>query len=235
MNRDWPVDCVTASAASEQRWNEEQLSTLVTEPRLRFWRYTETALVLGCGQRSCLAQLPDSPIHALVRHAGGGAVLTGPWMLSLSVILPPDHPAVGQGILSSYRWLGESLAKALHRCWDVPAQALASHASRPSHWACFAGLSPWEVVADGRKLVGLAQVRRRTGVLLTAGILVNPPNWELLCEVMGKPLTDATVLKCATTSVSAYLDHLVTDRDVFPALSFAVHETLHSFSNPETL
>ncbi len=235
MKRDWLVDCLTASAAQEQRWNEEQLDTLVTEPRLRFWRYTEPALVLGCGQRANLAQLPDSAIQALVRHAGGGAVLTGPWMLSLSVILPPDHPAVGQCILSSYRWLGESLATALHKCWDVPAKALASHPIRPAHWACFAGLSPWEVVADGRKLVGLAQVRRRTGVLLTAGILVNPPDWALLCEAMGKPQTDATVLERATTSVSAYLDHMVTDRDVFPALSFAVHETLHSFSTQETL
>eukprot|EP01030_Chromulinospumella_sphaerica_P001408 gene1408-1380_t len=207
--------------AGEQRWIEQQLSTRVTQPITRFWRYTEPALVLGCGQRASLAQLPDSPIPALVRHAGGGAVLTGPWMLSLSVMLPPDHPAVSSGILSSYRWLGESLATALQNSWGVPAQALAKHASKPPHWACFAGLSPWEVVADGRKLVGLAQVRRSTGVLLTAGVLVSPPDWALLCHAMGKPLTDAMDLECATTSVSAYGGHAVTAHDVFPALALA--------------
>ena len=251
MKRDWPVDCLTVSAAEEQRWNEQQLSTLVTQPITRFWRYTEPALVLGCGQRASLAQLPDSPIPALVRHAGGGAVLTGPWMLSLSVMLPPDHPAVSSGILSSYRWFGESLATALQNSWGVPAQALAKHASKPEdtppnkpankplnstpHWACFAGLSPWEVVADGRKLVGLAQVRRRTGVLLTAGVLVSPPDWALLCQAMGKPLTDAMDLECATTSVSAHGGHAVTAHDVFPALALAVQEALHSFLPQETL
>lgn len=247
MKRDWPVDCLTVSAAEEQRWIEQQLSTLVTQPITRFWRYTEPALVLGCGQRASLAQLPDSPIPALVRHAGGGAVLTGPWMLSLSVMLPPDHPAVSSGILSSYRWLGESLATALQNSWGVPAQALATHAPKPAdkpantpvnsppHWACFAGLSPWEVVADGRKLVGLAQVRRRTGVLLTAGVLVSPPDWALLCQAMGKPLTDAMDLECATTSVSAYGGHAVTSHDVFPALALAVQEALHSFLPQETL
>jgi len=235
MKRDWPVECLTVSAAQEQRWNEQQLSTLVTEPRMRFWRYTEPALVLGCGQRASLAQLPDSAIPALVRHAGGGAVLTGPWMLSLSVMLPPDHLAASQGILSSYRWLGESLSKALQSSWGVPAQALAAHPTRAPHWACFAGLSPWEVVADGRKLVGLAQVRRRTGVLLTAGILVNPTDWALLCEAMGKPMTEAAELERATTSISAYQGHELTAHDVFPALSLAVHETLYSFLPQETL
>eukprot|EP01034_Spumella_vulgaris_P044296 gene44296-55086_t len=36
-------------------------------------------------------------------------------------------------------------------------------------WACYGGYSPWEVVVGRRKLVGLAQVRRRGGVLLVAG------------------------------------------------------------------
>jgi lipoate-protein ligase A len=131
--------------------------------------------------------------------------------------------------------LGESLAKALQSSWGVPAQALAKHASKPPHWACFAGLSPWEVVADGRKLVGLAQVRRSTGVLLTAGVLVSPPDWALLCQAMGKPLTDAMDLECATTSVSAHGGHAVTAHDVFPALALAVQQALHSFLPQETL
>ena len=124
---------------------------------------------------------------------------------------------------------------ALQNSWGVPAQALAKPANSPPHWACFAGLSPWEVVADGRKLVGLAQVRRSTGVLLTAGVLVSPPDWALLCQAMGKPLTDAMDLECATTSVSAYGGHAVTAHDVFPALALAVQQALHSFLPQETL
>jgi lipoate-protein ligase A len=54
-------------------------------------------------------------------------------------------------------------------------------------WACYGSLAPWEVVdAAGRKLVGLAQRRQRTGVLLVAGTLVTPPDWALLCAAMGQ-------------------------------------------------
>ena len=36
--------------------------------------------------------------------------------------------------------------------------------------ACFGTLSPYEVTANGRKLVGLAQIRRRNGVLVQSAI-----------------------------------------------------------------
>jgi lipoate-protein ligase A len=35
---------------------------------------------------------------------------------------------------------------------------------------CFGGCSPYEVVVEQRKVVGLAQIRRRNGMLLQAGI-----------------------------------------------------------------
>ena len=40
----------------------------------------------------------------------------------------------------------------------------------PAADACFGGLSPYEVLAGGRKVVGLSQTRRRPGALLQAGI-----------------------------------------------------------------
>ena len=67
-------------------------------------------------------------------------------------------------------------------------------------WACFGGLSPWEVVdAQGRKLVGLAQRRRQTGALLVAGTLLSPPDWPLLCEAYARP-HDAALLRQRTVS-----------------------------------
>ena len=51
----------------------------------------------------------------------------------------------------------------------------------------------WVVDAAGRKLVGLAQRRQRTGVLLVAGTLVTPPEWALLCSAMGQPQDEAAM------------------------------------------
>ena len=65
----------------------------------------------------------------------------------------------------------------------------------PVGWACFGSVSPWEVVdGEGRKLVGMAQRRRKQGVLLVAGTLVGPTDWRLLCDALGQP-ADAVALR----------------------------------------
>lgn len=143
----------------------------------------------------------------MTRESGGGAVLAGPWLVSASVVLPPGHPWVCDGLIDSYRRLGQLHVEVLKE-FGVPARALPpqelprtldSSAVNAVDWACFGGLSPWELVnAEGRKLVGLAQRRCRAGVLLVAGTLVGAVDWALLCDAMSHPqhqalLRDRTV------------------------------------------
>lgn len=208
-----PPPWTPPEAVREQLWNEEQLAQPVARPRFRLWQYQEPAVVLGCSQRRLLAQA-DGPVPVLLRQSGGGAVLTGPWMLGLSVALPPDHPLVRQGLVASYRWLGEAMAGALQQ-GGVGAQALAPEALRalPAEqrtavdWACFGGLSPWEVLAQGRKIAGLAQVRRASGVLLVGGVLLRPSPWQLMCEALGCAAADAQVLAATTISAGEAIAH----------------------------
>lgn len=183
----------------------------VSAPCWRVWTYQSPAVVLGCSQRS----LHESIEHRLggraelvERESGGGAVLTGPWLVSASVVLPHGHPWVSDGLLDSYRRLGQLHVAALKEV-GVPAQVLTSQELRFSNdtnsvrsvdWACFGGLSPWELVdVEGRKLVGLAQRKRQTGVLLVAGTLIGAADWSLLCDVMGQP-EDEPILRCRTVS-----------------------------------
>jgi lipoate-protein ligase A len=86
-------------------------------------------------------------------------------------------------------------------------------------WACFGGLSPWEVVVGQRKIVGLAQVRRRTGVLLASGTLISPPDWPLLCDALGSDPADAARLRACTTSCAEELGA--------PLLATVLAERLH--------
>lgn len=175
----------------------------------RLWRYREPAIVLGCSQRRLLAALDAHPdIAMLVRAAGGGAVLVGPWMLGLSALLPAAHPLAACGPVMSYRWLGECLAQSLqHVGIDAttlsPEALRARRAARPGpamDWACFGGLSPWEVLVGERKIAGLAQVRRRQGVLLVAGVLLQPPPWTLLSDRLGRSRDEARLLTLGCTS-----------------------------------
>lgn len=213
MSASGPTPTGGGVACAEQRWNEAQLLQPLARPVARLWHYDAPAIVLGCSQRRLLAAVDDgSGLPVLLRGSGGGAVLVGPWMLGLSVALPAAHALVRGGPVPSYRWLGEALAGVLQRfgiaATALPPAALAAPcADDPLAWACYGGLSPWEVVAQDRKLVGLAQVRRRTGVLLVGGLLLAPPPWSLLCRVLGRPKADARALAARTTSVHESAGH----------------------------
>ncbi len=191
-----PTAPTDATIAQEQDWNHRQMLQPVTQPRFRVWTYAQPGIVLGCSQRKyldgVLARRPQG-VDVLQRPSGGGAVLTGPWMVSASVVLPLDHPWVQGRIPDSYQALGQLHVDVLGHlgvpCTALPAGDVAQANPRTGalvDWACYGSLAPWEVVdARTRKLVGLAQRRQRTGVLLVAGTLVTVPDWPLLCHALG--------------------------------------------------
>ncbi len=196
--------------AEEQDWNRAQLLAPVLRPAVRLWTYASPGIVLGRAQEALHPGLVGGATPVVLRDSGGGAVLAGPWMLSASNVLPADHPQVGTGTVSSYRWLGVLHAGLLRdlgiAAYAVPPEELQVAPPDASlKWACFGGLSPWEVVVGRRKIVGLAQVRRRTGVLLTCGTLVSAPDWPLLCATLGANAADAERLRACTTSCAEQL------------------------------
>ncbi|MFZ2650058.1 MAG: ligase [Burkholderiaceae bacterium] len=183
-------------------------------PDCRVWTYARPALVLGCSQRRLRSEVEPrlaGRADLVERDSGGGAVLAGPWLVSACVVLAHAHPWVGAGLIDSYRRIAQLHVAALHE-FGVAARALPpgelpraadSGASRRVDWACFGALSPWEVIdAQGRKLVGLAQRRRRTGVLLVAGTLIGATDWALLCDAMGYP-EDESMLRQRTVCAEA--------------------------------
>lgn len=218
-----------ASATAEQDWNREALAAPVTVARAALWHYDGTAVVLGCSQP--LTDRYPAGLPMVKRSAGGGAVLVGPWMLSLSVVLPNEHPLAAVGLVESYRWLGQLIANELGAL-GIDAQALAPAELPPSagklNWACFGGLSPWEVVVDGRKIAGLAQRRCRHGVLLAAGILVGDSPWQLLCAAMDREQTDAVQLAAVTMSCAEALGRAVAIQDLSTTLEQSLGEILFS-------
>lgn len=189
----------------EQEWNDRQLvGTAVREPQIRVWTYTAPGLVFGCSQRALLTSSGANGPVAL-RSSGGGLVLTGPWMLSVSVILPLRHPLVTPGIVESYRWFGLAHEAALQEVGinvvALPPEQLSSVSVRPDlEWACFGNCSSWELVANRRKIVGLAQRRSRTGVLLTSGILMSEPDWSYLSKSLSYDMNSLNALAERTTS-----------------------------------
>lgn len=162
------------------------------------------AVVLGRSQRG----LSTHPVLRVQRRAsGGGAVLTGPWMLEAMLRLPRSHPVAARGPAEAARWFGQ-----LHLDWlrEQGIAGAALHEGRTTaHWSCFAGLGPGEVLAQGRKLTGIAQTWRRQNIYLSSGTLLFAPPWERLCEVLGRPAGDAAALRAQATSVQECLGRQV--------------------------
>lgn len=234
------IDSIVADTTlrTEQAWNAAQLAEPVTEPSWRLWTYRCPGVVFGCSQHAMHAQSGLGP-SAVVRNSGGGAVLVGPWMLSASVVLPPVHPLLGGGLIASYRWLG-TLHASLLRGIGIDARTISPEQVRlhvpdvALGWACYGGLSPWEVVVGRRKIVGLAQSRRRTGVLFSAGMLVATPEWALLCNAAGQPPGHGDLLAQCTTSCEQELEGRVLVASIAGRLQHMLKEAIevHSRSDP---
>lgn len=171
-------------------------------PTLRWYRSSTPALVLGRGQGD-VAALTDLPV--VTRHSGGGAVLMDSDLLSLDVLLPAGHPWLDGGPGGVFAPVGESWADALRRLGvaDVAVHRGAAQARRRGDARerllaaiCYATLGRGEVTAGGRKLVGLAQRRRRPGALVQCGLLRRWRPARLLAALAAER-DDATIASSA--------------------------------------
>jgi lipoate-protein ligase A len=212
------LEGVAASGRAALRW-------AVTAP---------TALYLGASQKAPAvdaAACRAAGIAAYQRAAGGTAVLGDAGLLGLDVALPRDHPLWQSDLTRSYRWLGEVWALALQSL-GVPVEVVGveearadardnSEEARLARLACFGGLSPFEVTLGGRKVVGMAQVRRRAGALLQSAVLTrwNPADLGALLAVPDeeRPALIAA-LGARTVGLESYLGRPVAHAAVIAAV-----------------
>jgi lipoate-protein ligase A len=201
----WQIYPLTIADQQEHINQSERLLSNIQpdDSPILYWNIAQTpALVLGFSQKLDVlnqAALADLKIPIYHRRAGGTAVLVGPTLLSLDVVLPAGHPLILPDIVESYRWFGEAWVAALAQLnvetsivTPVEAHALRARLKQPEtrayemlmHRACYGTLSSYEVVAGGRKIVGLDMIRRRHGSLLQAGLLLQWDS-ELLAQLLG--------------------------------------------------
>lgn len=138
-------------------------------PQVWWCDFVDAALVLGSRQTPDLLDLAACERAGLAvarRRSGGGAVLLRPdAVIWIDVVLPTG--VAPDDVRASMVWIGERWREALGG--NEPALTVHAGGMVATPWSelvCFAGLGPGEVVADGRKLVGLSQRRTRHGVRL---------------------------------------------------------------------
>ena len=94
-------------AGAEQQRLRELLDAGVTVPQLMTWHYDSPAVVLGRSQRPSVDQRESAlreRVALVSRSSGGGAVMAGPWMLSLTMLLPSSHEIARASLPAGRSW-----------------------------------------------------------------------------------------------------------------------------------
>lgn len=138
-------------------------------PTLRLYRWDPPCLSLGYAQ-------PASDVYhealadngwQMVRRATGGRAILHTDELTYSVCGQSSNPILAGDILTSYRRLSEAILLALEMI-GLQVKALPKEdgpQGLQTDPVCFEVPSNYEITADGKKLVGSAQARRKNGVL----------------------------------------------------------------------
>lgn len=147
----------------------ELVGAAQSPPTLHLYAWEPPALSLGFTQPVAEVDRPALERNGwgLVRRPTGGRAILHTDELTYAVIAPKDHRLVEGGVMASYRRISGVLGAALQHLGLRPEvrrreQPGERERARP---VCFEVPSAYELVFQGKKLVGSAQVRRRHAVL----------------------------------------------------------------------
>lgn len=157
---------------------------------LRFYGWGPACLSLGYFQpfsvvdsAACRAMGID-----IVRRPTGGRAILHDRELTYSVTLPAAVLGHDSGILPSYQRISGALQVGLRAVGVTTERAPVSAAptSAEKGAICFDRPSAYEILAEGRKLVGSAQTRRGSAILQHGSILIEP-RLERLIACLRRP------------------------------------------------
>jgi lipoate-protein ligase A len=161
-------------------------------PTLRFYGWQPACLSLGYAQRAerevDFESCERLGIDWVRRPTGGRAILHDWTELTYSLVACENDPQLNGGVLESYHKISRALIAGLHNL-GVGAESAGRDArgeQGASSAACFDAPSAYEVIFEGRKLIGSAQARR-SGALLQQGTILLAVDVARLFSVLKPP------------------------------------------------
>ena len=154
-------------------------------PTIRLYGWQPMCLSIGYGQR--LRDVDNETLRARAwqlarRPTGGKAILHGD-ELTYSLCLPIDHPLAAGKLVDSYRRIGAGIASGLQGLGLEVLSESKEPRGRMTGPVCFEIASHYEITVAGRKLVGSAQMRRKTGLLQHGSIPIRGDVGRI-CDVL---------------------------------------------------
>jgi len=150
-------------------------------PTVRFYGWNPATLSIGYFQRTREVDLAALQAKGLgfVRRATGGRAVLHDQELTYSVIVPEAHPMMPTSVNESYRVISMGLLEGFRELGlQAEMVSLADEEKKGTFEpmgsaACFDSPSWYELVVEGRKVVGSAQVRQQHVILQHGSILLD--------------------------------------------------------------
>lgn len=187
--RQWHLVVDSPTLGAVNMASDEVLLQSVAEksrlPTLRLYGWQPKSLSLGYGQRIREVDLDRIQANGwgiVRRPTGGKAILHGD-ELTYSVTLPLDDELAQGDVVESYRRISTALLSALNLLGLAPEAEKQAKGNQGLGPVCFEVPSHYEITADGKKLIGSAQMRRKTGIL-QHGTLPLFGDIALICDAL---------------------------------------------------
>lgn len=171
---------------------DEAILTAVSEgkapPTVRFYGWNPPTLSIGYFQRADqeveLKQVQEGGYGFVRRPTGGRAVLHDR-ELTYSITVAENYPGIPRRVTEAYRVFSEGLVQGFcllglqAHMVDLSSEEEREKYDAPGSAACFDSPSWYELVVEGRKAAGSAQVRQKGVVLQHGSILLDLDAAEL--------------------------------------------------------
>lgn len=216
---------------------DEALLTTVGEghqpPTLRFYDWDSVWVSLGSSQTSTdlAADALRDRGWRLSRRPSGGMAVVHLGQLGYALILPADDPRWQGDLAVSYERLSrpfvpgfERLGAAVHLASSAEKADFSLNAPALAARSCFGALGPYEIVANGKKIVGNSQVRRRHAHL-QHGVIQLRGNQSTLVDLL------ACQDECKRAALRDYLDRRVGSLEALVGHTIGVEEVVHAVTN----
>jgi lipoate-protein ligase A len=136
-------------------------------PTLRLYSWDPPCLSLGYSQAYSDVDLHQLSANGwdLVRRPTGGRAILHTDELTYAVIGPKSDPRLAGNLMDSYQHISRALFEALSQM-GLPVEVHAGKNPEAHHQpVCFENPSDFEITANGRKIIGSAQARKKTSLL----------------------------------------------------------------------
>ncbi|MDG0842532.1 lipoate--protein ligase family protein [Staphylococcus equorum] len=150
------------------------------DPVIRFYTWNPATLSVGYFQRLTKEidiEKVQEKGYGLVRRQTGGRGVLHDKELTYSVIVPESHPEMPTTVTEAYRVISEGLLEGFkslgfEASFSIPrSKEERAKLKQPRSAVCFDAPSWYELVVEGRKIAGSAQIRQK-GVILQHGSLL---------------------------------------------------------------